>query len=108
MKIIRTKPYIKAAERIGITAENEKKLFEELRNNPGKGDLIVGSGGIRKIRIALGNRGKSKGARVIYTYFAVREHLYLFTAYPKNEKSNLTRPEINQLKILVDLIKKEM
>lgn len=108
MKIIRTKPYLKAVERIGITAENERKLFDELKINPEKGDLIVGSGGIRKIRIALGNRGKSKGGRVIYIYFSVNEHLYLFTAYKKGEKENLSKSEINQLRTLVDLIKKEI
>ena len=97
MKIIRTKPYQKAIKRIGATAENEEKLFEELSQNPEKGDLIVGSGGVRKIRMSLGNRGKSAGARVIYCYFAIKEHLYLFTAYAKNEKENLTKAEINQL-----------
>ena len=108
VKIIRTKPYIKAAKRIGITAENEAKLFDELRDSPEKGDLIVGSGGVRKVRMALGNRGKSAGARVIYAYFAVRENLYLFTAYTKSERANLTGAEINQLRDLVDLIKKEI
>ena len=106
VKIIRTKPYIKAAKRMGITAENEAKFFDELRDNPENGDLIVGSGGVRKVRMTLGNRGKSAGAGVIYTYFAVRERLYLFTAHTKNEKENLTGAEINQLGDLVDLIKK--
>lgn len=108
MKIIRTKPYLKAVKRIGITNETEAKLFSELIDNPEKGDLIMGSGGVRKIRIQLGNRGKSKGARVIYAYFSIRNHIYLFTAYAKNEKANLTRAEVNQLKELVELIKKEM
>lgn len=51
---------------------------------------IKGGGGIRKIRVAVGSRGKSGGARVIY-YWAIRNDLILLLyAYPKNVSSGLT------------------
>ena len=106
MEIIRTTPYLKAVKKIGIPADSERKLFEELRDNPEKGDLIVGSGGARKIRLALGNRGKSKGARVIYHYFRIKERIYLLGAYPKSEQANLTKAQVNELKRLKEILER--
>lgn len=107
MKIIKTKPYLKAAKRLGIGAQDEQRLFGELAETPEKGALIVGGGGIRKIRLALGNRGKSAGARVIYTIFEIEEELYLLDAYSKSEQANISKAEINNLKKLIEIIRKE-
>ncbi len=104
MKIIRTAPYIKALKKIGVSAESEQKLFAELAKNPEKGDLIVGSGGARKIRLALGNRGKSAGARVIYHFFKINDILYLLGVYAKSSQANLTQAQINELKKIKDLL----
>jgi hypothetical protein len=65
--------------------------------NPGLGALIKGGGGIRKIRVAVGSRGKRGGARVIY-YWAVRKDLILLLyAYPKNVSADLTPRQVAQL-----------
>lgn len=64
--------------------------------NPGLGALIKG-GGIRKIRLAVGSRGKRGGARIIY-YWAVRKHLILLLhAYAKSTSSDLTPKQVAQL-----------
>ena len=61
------------------------------------GALIKGGGGIRKIRVAIGSRGKRGGARVIY-YWAVRKDLILLLyAYPKNVSADLTPRQVAQL-----------
>ena len=65
--------------------------------NPGLGSLIKGGGGIRKTRVAVGSRGKSGGARVIY-YWAVRSDVILLLfAYPKNVATDLTPKQVSQL-----------
>ena len=52
---------------------------------------------IRKIRVAVGSRGKRGGARVIY-YWAVRKDLILLLfAYPKNVAADLTPKQVAQL-----------
>ena len=52
---------------------------------------------IRKIRVAVGSRGKRGGARVIY-YWAVRKDLILLLfAYPKNVSADLTPKQVAQL-----------
>ncbi len=68
-----------------------------LARSPEAGDLLKGGGGIRKIRVAVGSRGKSGGARVIY-YWAVRkDKVLLLYAYPKNVAANLTPKQVSQL-----------
>src|SRR5450759_3319634 len=65
--------------------------------NPDLGALIRGGGGIRKVRVAVGSRGKRGGARVIY-YWAVRKDVILLLyAYPKNVAADLTPKQVSQL-----------
>ncbi len=62
-------------------------------DNPSAGDLIQGTGGIRKIRWARGNKGKSGGVRVIYYYHSEIMPLYLLAMFGENEKSNISMEE---------------
>ncbi|MGP9676292.1 MULTISPECIES: hypothetical protein [unclassified Halomonas] len=55
------------------TDDELKELQRTLIAQPNKGDLIQGTGGLRKIRMALGNQGKSGGARVTYFWQRQRE-----------------------------------
>lgn len=65
--------------------------------HPELGALIRGGGGIRKVRVAVGSRGKSGGARVIY-YWAVRKDVILLLyAYSKNAAADLTPKQVSQL-----------
>jgi hypothetical protein len=65
--------------------------------HPEAGAVIRGSGGIRKIRIAVGSRGKSGGARVIYYWAARRDVILLLYAYAKNRMADLTPKQVSQL-----------
>jgi hypothetical protein len=89
---------------LGLTDRELKTLQEELTINPLKGDLIRETGGLRKIRIAFENRGKSGSARVCYVDFAVYERIYLITAYAKNEKENLTKAECSSIKRVIQTL----
>ncbi len=71
-------------------------IQEQLLADPEAGNLIPG-GGLRKLRVPLPGRGKRGGARVIYYWWARREHCYLVYAYAKNEQSDLTREQLKQL-----------
>lgn len=79
----------------------------ELIESPDKGDLIRGTGGLRKIRMATGNQGKSGRTRVIY-FLAADEIIYLIMAYPKSIKDNLTAAEKAELKKLTQRLKGEV
>ncbi|QJD71952.1 type II toxin-antitoxin system RelE/ParE family toxin [Marinobacterium sp. LSUCC0821] len=81
------------------TDEDLRNLQEELIANPYAGALIVGAGGVRKIRIPKQNRGKSGGSRVIY-FLATSDLIYLLLAYPKSHKETLTDKEKSALRTL--------
>lgn len=74
--------------------------------NPDAGDLIRGTGGIRKVRIAREGTGKSGGLRVLTAYFTRASRVYLVSVYAKARQSDLT-PEQRKTfaKLMMDLKK---
>lgn len=56
--------------------------------------------------MAVGNKGKSGGTRVIY-FLATKEVIYLVMAYPKTIKISLTDSEKIELKKLTKKLKGE-
>ena len=89
---------------LGLTEDDLVRLETELLNDPTVGDVIRGTGGVRKMRFAFENRGKSGSVRVIYIDFEVYEKLYLLTAYQKSDQENLTQGERNDLRKLVEVL----
>lgn len=106
IKFIETTIFTKQISSLA-TDDELKKLQEELIAQPEKGDLIQGTGGLRKIRMATGDQGKSGSVRVIY-FLATAEIIYLILAYPKNVKDNLSHSEKSELKKLTKLLKSEV
>lgn len=84
--------------------EERDALIAYLALHPKEGDVMVGTGGIRKLRWAYGNRGKSSGGRVIYYFHDHRIPLFLFTVFPKNLKANLTEAERSALSKAVSIL----
>ncbi len=70
--------------------------------NPDRGDLIRGSGGLRKIRCAGSGRGKRGGLRVIYYWHVPGSTILFLLAYPKNEQENLTPAQLKVLKSIIE------
>jgi hypothetical protein len=82
-----------------LSDDSRIELINYLALNPLAGDLISGTGGVRKLRWAgVQGRGKSGGVRVIYFYFDISVPIFLLTIYPKSKKTNLTMAECNILK----------
>jgi hypothetical protein len=69
-----------------------------LMENPNRGEIIQGGGGIRKLRYAAQGRGKSGGIRVIYYWIKDNQQIYLLVAYPKSKKDDLTDKETTVLR----------
>lgn len=95
-------------EDLGLTDEDLLRLQIELLADPKVGDVMRGTGGVRKMRFAFEHRGKSGGVRVIYVDFEVYEKIYLLTAYTKNEKENLTKDERNEIKKLIAILEQQL
>lgn len=93
---------------LGLTDSDLLRLQNELLNDPKIGAVMQGTGGIRKMRFAFEDKGKSGGARIIYIDFEVHEKIFLITAYTKSEKDNLTKEERNELHQLVDILRSQL
>lgn len=73
-----------------------------LAERPDVGDVIEGTGGIRKVRVASKGHGKRGGSRVIYYHFVSESQIALLLIYPKNEKDDLTADERKALKRIIE------
>ena len=73
-----------------------------LMANPDCGDLIRGSGGLRKLRWVGSGRGKRGGLRIIYYWHVSESVILLVLAYPKNEQENLTAAQLKVLKSIIE------
>ena len=95
--------YLRAAARL-LAEADRRAIIGHLAAHPVDGDLIEGTGGVRKLRWARDGRGKSGGVRVIYYFHSEAMPLYLLTMFAKNERANLSKAERNELAGLVDLL----
>jgi hypothetical protein len=64
---------------------------------PDAGDLIPGSKGLRKIRVASGGKGKRGGSRVIYYWYVAPEKIQFCRIYEKSTQANLSKAEVQQI-----------
>ena len=78
------------------------KLQDFLGKNPEVGDIIPGSGGVRKMRWAAPGRGKRGGVRVIYYLRSRQGQIWLLTLYSKSETDSIPGRILKQIKEEID------
>lgn len=89
-------------------SDDEYRLFQaELMLNPHLGDVIQGTGGLRKIRVASKGKGKRGGSRIIYYFLDEKRRFYLLTIYGKNEMSDLNAIQRKQLMAFMEAWRNE-
>ncbi len=103
MTVVETERFLKDAKPLMPEAERAA-LVAFVGANPDAGEIIPGTGGVRKIRWALPGTGKRGGMRAIYYCRDERVPLFLLAAYGKNEKGNLSQAERNAMKRLTPLL----
>jgi len=101
--IVELPEFIRKSEKL-LSAEERDRLLSFLAANPKAGVLIQRTGGVRKIRWATGNKGKSGSTRVIYFYHDLGMPLFLLTVFSKSERENLSKAERNELAGLTKLL----
>ena len=101
MLIIETTIFTKLITRL-IDDDHYRELQEVLIGNSEAGDVIPGSGGLRKIRWRVAGRGKRGGVRVIYYRVNTADRIYMLYAYAKNEAEDLTRDQLKDLRKIVE------
>jgi len=96
-----TKQFTKKVVKL-LLDEDYAELQMDLCKDPELGEIVRGSGGIRKVRWAIEGKGKSGGARVIYYWAVSRGKILMLDIYKKNEKGDLSRNELFQLRKTVE------
>ncbi len=101
--VVETPTYLAIANKL-FSEEERVDIVALVAADPQCGDLIRGTGGFRKVRVARKGMGKSGGARVVYIWRNERFLVFLITVFPKNQKENLSMAERNTLRKRADSI----
>jgi hypothetical protein len=101
--VVETPEFVTRVDKLMTEGEREE-LIAHLAANPTSGDLIQGTGGVRKLRRGLKGRGKRGGARVVYLYQKADLPLFALTIFAKNERADLSQQDRNDLRRLTKLL----
>lgn len=101
MVIIETSVFTRQVQKL-LTADEYKELQLALVERPDLGAIIVGSGGLRKVRWSSRGRGKRGGVRIIYYWAVAQDRILMLLMYAKSEQDDLSREQIQALRSIVE------
>jgi hypothetical protein len=101
--VIEIPSFLRDAKHLMDEAER-LEIVSFLARNPDIGDIMQGTGGVRKVRYAREGGGKSGGYRVIYFFHSSDVPIFALNVFAKNEKENVSPAERNSLKNLSALL----
>ncbi len=99
--VVETPTYLTDAKSAGVTDEERAAVVLAIASDPAAGDVIPGTGGIRKIRIAGKGKGKSGGCRIISYYTADDVPVLLLALVSKGQRADISQAERNVLRTVV-------
>jgi mRNA-degrading endonuclease RelE of RelBE toxin-antitoxin system len=85
-----------------LNDEEYRALQTYLMQKPDAGDLVKGSGGVRKVRWAPDGKGKSGGVRIIYYWKKPDHEIWMLTIYSKSERSTIPGHLLKQIAEAID------
>lgn len=88
-----------------MTEDERIAAIEQIAADPGGGDLVVRSGGVRKVRVAGRGFGKSGGYRIAVGYLNARKPVYLLFVLSKGRTANFTREQVKAMKAIMDRLR---
>lgn len=103
--IAETSGFLADAKAERMTTASRVSLKNALAADPEAGDMIVGSGGVRKLRVAGRSKGKSGGYRVLIAYVGPEAPVYLLAVLNKGDRENFTDAEVREFAKLTASIK---
>jgi hypothetical protein len=106
LTVIETPSFLRDAKKL-LNDEEREAIVNLLSSAPNAGDLIKETGGVRKIRWAREDTGKSGAYRIVYFFHSMEIPLFILNVFAKNEKANISQEERNELKKLTGLLVKQ-
>lgn len=104
--VVETPAFLAGAEKAGMTDAERKATVDQIAADPSGGDMIVGSGGCRKVRVAGRGFGKSGGFRVVTAYVNARKPVYLIAVLSKGRVATFTRDQVKAMKTMMDQLRR--
>ena len=101
MVIVETSVFSRLIQEL-MSDEDYRALQAALITRPESGDIIQGSGGLRKIRWKLEGQGKRGGTRVIYYWVTADDQIRMLYVYRKTQQADLTPKQLATLKSIVE------
>ena len=108
LTFIQAAPFANRWRHFRLTDEDLQALEQQLLARPESGSVMVGTGGLRKLRFAPLSRhtGKSGAFRVGYVYFRLAEAIVLLAIFPKSAQANLTAAEKARYKKVIESLRR--
>ena len=106
--VIETDSYLRDAKDAGMTEDERNAAVDLVAADPESGDVMQGTGGVRKARLAGRGKGKSGGYRIVWYFGGGDIPVFLITVFGKGEKANLTQGERNALRALSTTLKESL
>lgn len=105
--VVETPSYLAAIKKVGLSGRERDAVLDLVMTNPEAGDLIRGSGGIRKVRVGKDDGGKSGGYRALTYYMDQSAPVFLLLVIDKTDADTITDAQTKVLRRLAKLIKDE-
>ncbi len=103
-EVVETDVFASQAAKL-LTDSERLAVIDFLAYNPEAGDLIPATGGVRKVRVPLQNKGKSGGARVIYYVYSDNAPIYALLVYAKSKQTDMTATDKKAVRAFAEAIK---
>ena len=101
MLIIETSIFTRQVQSL-LRDDEYRRLQIALVLRPDMGDIIPGSGGLRKVCWTAYGRGKRSGVRVIYYWVTQQDRILMLAIYAKSAKDDLTQDQLRILRKIVE------
>jgi hypothetical protein len=98
--VIETPSFLSSAKSEGMTEAERAAAISAIAADPTGGQMIVGSGGCRKVRVAGRGKGKSGGYRVVTFFGGDTVPVFLLWVLSKGSRENFTGAEVNAMKVM--------
>lgn len=96
--VIETEAYLRAVKDTKMGIDEQEAAVRLVSADPEGGDVMQGTGGVRKARLAGRGKGKSGGYRIVWYFGGDDIPVFLLTVFGKGEKDNLSPADCNALK----------
>ncbi len=103
--VVETPSYLSDAEKAGLSHSEREYIVNMIAADPEQGDLVQGSGGVRKVRIAGRGKGKSGGHRVMVASVGDEAPAYILALLGKGDRANFSKAEIAAMRTVAVAIK---